>query len=790
LPIYILFLYAAGSAATWTVTSTADSGPGTLRSAIDSANASAADRDTIAFDIAGPGPHTIVTSTAPPPITKSHVLVDGYTQAGAVANTLAEGDNAIIKIILRHAISATSWGLVLGADSCEVRGLAITNYYGGIYVASATVGNVAGGNFIGVDAAGTACVENNYFGILVQAASETRIGGMSPADRNILSCNGYGIFLGDTSESIVVQGNYIGTDKNGTAALGNTFAGIWGNNTDSNIVGGTVPGSRNVISGNVVGIHVETGSTGNLIEGNFIGTDRSGTVALGNTGGGIEIYDSPGNAIGGASSAAANVISCNGDWGIVLNGAVRTTIVGNLIGTDVTGLIALGSQSFGIMLTNADSNSIGQAGALRNVICGMGADAIFVSTGSDVNTVTDNYIGVGSDGSTAMGSQRGVDVFNSSDNIIGEPGPFMTGNVIANCTFDAITIFGTSVNNTILANSIRDNAELGIDIIPDGVTANDLGDGDTGPNDLQNYPVLTAAKMTGSGTRVLGSLNSAASTSYYIQVFASPSCDPSGYGEGRAVVDTFTVTTNSSGDASISHNMVEDVGDTVVLTATATNPAGSTSEFSNCVAVLDGAVGDTLAFFLFSPVNMVVTDPLGDSIGIDSASGVVFNTILNGSTYDTTTDLNSSDLTGPDGSTDDIVTISSPISGDYVVRLYREDGAADTMTFTAGIRINGNQMVTPDDYFDTPVSALGNTVSNTFVWTAATTLPGDCNADGNTTSADIIYLVNYVFKGGAGPVVAGHGDVNCDGATTSADIIYLVNYVFKGGLSPCSHTAG
>ena len=88
------------------------------------------------------------------------------------------------------------------------------------------------------------------------------------------------------------------------------------------------------------------------------------------------------------------------------------------------------------------------------------------------------------------------------------------------------------------------------------------------------------------------------------------------------------------------------------------------------------------------------------------------------------------------------------------------------------------------------MAALGTTVPDTYTWTAATTLPGDANADGVTNSADIIYLVNHVFKGGPGSVVPGHGDVNCDDAVTSADIIYLVNYVFKGGEAPCSQTAG
>jgi len=189
-------------------------------------------------------------------------------------------------------------------------------------------------------------------------------------------------------------------------------------------------------------------------------------------------------------------------------------------------------------------------------------------------------------------------------------------------------------------------------------------------------------------------------------------------------------------------------------------------------------VADTLVFYLFSPVHMVVADPVGDSIGLG------FNTILNGSDYDTLTDFNL------DTERDDIVSIPNPIAGEYDVRMIRDDGVPDSARFTLAIRINGNQLFEDEGYNNIEVAALGTTVPDTYTWTAATTLPGDANADGVTNSADIIYLVNHVFKGGPGSVVPGHGDVNCDDAVTSADIIYLVNYVFKGGASPCSQTGG
>jgi hypothetical protein len=182
---------------------------------------------------------------------------------------------------------------------------------------------------------------------------------------------------------------------------------------------------------------------------------------------------------------------------------------------------------------------------------------------------------------------------------------------------------------------------------------------------------------------------------------------------------------------------------------------------------------DTLRFSLHSPVDMVVTDPSADSIG------KAFNVIGDNSTYTDNTDVNG------DGDPDDIVTIPFPLAGPYLVRIFPEPGADPNDHYTLTIRINGNQQIVPDDHQDASVSSL----PAVFVWNSAGTLCGDMNADGKFTASDIIFLVNYVFKGGAGPVVPGHSDTNCDGVTTSADIIRMVGFVFKGSTPPCSRTA-
>jgi len=184
-------------------------------------------------------------------------------------------------------------------------------------------------------------------------------------------------------------------------------------------------------------------------------------------------------------------------------------------------------------------------------------------------------------------------------------------------------------------------------------------------------------------------------------------------------------------------------------------------------------VNDTLRISLLSPVDMVVTDPAQDSIG------KTFNIIQEGSTYTDNTDVSG------DGDADDIVSIPRPLAGQYIVRIFPEPLADPNDQYTLTIRINGNQLIIPEGHQDASVSSL----PAVFVWNSAGTMCGDVNADSRFSASDVISLVNFVFKGGAGPVVPGHGDTNCDNVTTSADIIRLVNFVFKSGTPPCSRTA-
>jgi len=287
----LVFLTTPAWANTYTVTNTNDSGAGSLRQARLDANANAG-LENITFNIPGGGPHTIAPLTALPNIT-SPVLLDGYTQPGASANTLAIGSDAVIQIQI-DGVNLPNFvhGLFLttGSDGSTIRGLAIYRVSGGgvdngIYIENST-GNFITGNYLGTDATGAAAGLGNERGIEVRSNNNT-IGGATPQDRNVVSGNlSRNIFINGGSSNQVL-GNYVGLQPNGnsTVGIGSTLYGVWlTDGAQSNTVGGTTSGSRNVISGiGQFGILIDNANTtANVVIGNYIGTDATGTLDRGN----------------------------------------------------------------------------------------------------------------------------------------------------------------------------------------------------------------------------------------------------------------------------------------------------------------------------------------------------------------------------------------------------------------------------------------------------------------------------------------------------------------------------
>ena len=477
----------SAQAATFTVTNTNDAGAGSLRQAIADANV-AAGLDTIAFNVTGagcagnPAVCTIAPLSALPAVT-SPVIIDGYTQPGSVPNTNgpASGSNAVLLIELSGANAGGGvGGLDIRAGGSTVRGLVMNRWGGQAILLRSGNGSTVAGNFLGTDPSGTTAL-NNLVGVQVDGLSPAdgghTVGGMTPAARNVI-VNGISIF----SNGNQVQGNLIGTNAAGTVALGSattpsSSSGIGISSADNNTIGGTVPAARNIISGSTDGVSIGSGgSTGNVVLGNFIGTDVTGMFAVANAGNGVRIQSASGNVIGGTAPGAGNVISGN----------------------------------------------------LRNGV------EIDLDT-STANLVQGNFIGVSATGGALGNAENGVEIFaGASNNTIGGTAAG-AGNVLASNGFNGVEV-QAGTGNAILGNAIFGNSRLGIELGNFGqgiVTPNDAGDIDSGPNNLQNFPVITSASTGGGNATLSGTLNSAANTTYRIEFFANATCDAAGNGEGQ-----------------------------------------------------------------------------------------------------------------------------------------------------------------------------------------------------------------------------------------------------------------
>jgi hypothetical protein len=452
---------------TFFVTNTNDSGAGALRQAILDANASAG-ADVIDFNISGSGVQTIKPSTALPTLTEQ-VTIDGYTQPGASENTLAVGDNAVLKVELD------------GTNVPDANGLEIAN------------------------------------------SSNSVIKGL------VINGFGTGVFIQGDSVANRVEGNFIGTDPTGTLDKGNHFDGVdMFQGPSGTVVGGSTPAARNVISGNDFDGVFDISSNASLIEGNYVGTDKSGTKDLGNDTG-VHTSSASGTTVGGTTAASRNVISGNDNFGLFI---------------------------FSSRGTKAGSNTI---------------------------------------------------AFNAA----------------------GVVVTGSGTGNDVSGNSTFSNGGLGIDLNKDGVTANDAGDVDSGPNNLQNFPVLASAATSSSATTVKGTLNSTTNASFTIEFFSNPA----GGDEGETFLGGQSVTTNASGNVSFTFQPQSKVAAGRNITATATRVLSGvptdTSEFSAPMTTTEAVASPTV----------VNTVPANGATGVSPTANVsaVFSAAMDPSTINATT---------------------------------------------------------------------------------------------------------------------------------------------------------
>jgi PKD repeat protein len=541
----------------------------TLRAALAEADADGGP-STINFNISGAGVHTInLSGTALDFMNEGDTTINGYSQPGSSPNTDPLVSNAVINIEIKG--TAAEDALIIQSPRNTIRGIAFYNLKQNLRIADSDASdNVLAGNFFGTDAAGTfrQTTRNNstFFGIVVRSASTNNtIGGPNQADRNVISGNGgRSVLIGVPGNQIdpgtdgnVVQNNLIGLAPNGLSALPNLGHAIDINNgaAHNRVEGNVVSGNGDFSEG--IEVSHGTGTTGNEVVDNKVGTNAAGTAAPGYT--------------------------RNGSQGIrVEDGADATVVQGNIVGNNGGGGIQLDS------LTHPATNS----------------------------QVEDNFVGVTPGGTAIANGVFGIHIGlgEGTSNPAGHTDGLIANNEIA---FNpvGVSIEGSgSVRNRLSENSIHDNTGLGIDLAPLGqVNQNDAGDADSGPNTLLNWPVLTGAtNLTVSGTACSGC------TVEVFQADSSATLDgasQTSYGEGQ----TFLSSTTAGPDGSFVATLPPSANGRIV-TATATDSSGNTSEFGRNIAASGNNAAPAAAFTATCPnlgctFNAApTTDPDGDAI--------------------------------------------------------------------------------------------------------------------------------------------------------------------------------
>lgn len=469
----------------------------------------------------------------------------------------------------------------IGGSTASERNIISANLEIGVYIESSD-SNVVSGNFIGTNVNGTETFRKN--GVLIQAngieintvSKYNRIGGYTEGERNIISGNRvYGaIYYGNCSLNNIV-GNYIGTDVSGSFSIPNATGICVDAASNHNMI------EQNLLSGNVsYGIFiVTTGSYYNTFRANLVGTNATGTSAIPNDVGIIIGGGAKYNLIGGDNPADRNIFSGNNYSGIEIsdNTTDSNQIIGNFIGTDITGNVAL-SNYYGIAMSSLSSHSLID----RNIISGNTSCGMILTDNTHHNKIISNLIGIGKDGNTPIGNgATGVVIaFGASYNKIGNIGH---GNYIANNDSGGVVVMGSNtLHNRISANSIYNNSFLGIDLLPEGVNSNDAGDADSGPNNLQNYPVITSTgynSFTGR-TFITGTLDTPYNSENSIEIFKVETNDIFNHGQGKVFLGNTNPDVNGNWTISIEGLVTGDI-----ITATATDSADCTSEFSQNYSV-------------------------------------------------------------------------------------------------------------------------------------------------------------------------------------------------------------
>ncbi len=601
----------------------------TLRAALEQANALSG-LDTIRFSIPDVDVATIRPATTLPTIT-SPVVIDGYSQPGARPNGLAHGFDGVLKVELKLELLPNGGnGLVIQAGGSAIKGLVINRSNGGNEIAMVTRGgNVIEGNIIGTDAATSGPLAAAAIAVFINQSPDNVVGGSAPASRNVLAGNGGGVVIqGTTAVRNRVEGNLIGVGIGGHAVPNTTGVLVQqgaGNNTigGSSGVGPNSPctGLCNTISANrEYGVDVLFAGSANQIQGNLVGVDPAGSTLMGNGIGGVSLRFTPGTLVGGDNPAQGNVVAGN-VWGIQVLAGSDQHVRSNWIRANSTGLI------------------LSNGAAERNIVTQNTSFGIHALGNTNLRA---NWVGTDPQGTGTLGNASDGIRISGDNNTVGGTGAG-DGNIIAFNTGAGVFVESSRTANAIRSNSIHSNNQLGIDLAPRGVTANDSGDGDSGANALQNFPVLSSVTVPAS---IAGALGSTPGAAFAVDFFSSSTCDSAGFGEASTFLGSASVTTDSAGNASFSYTAPSALTFGWSVTATATDAAGNTSEFSRCERVSgDGSPPAIEAMLSPEPnatgwhnadvtLSWTVTDP---ESGIVSSSGCTTRQITDQTTGTTFT---------------------------------------------------------------------------------------------------------------------------------------------------------
>lgn len=706
-------IYGAGPPVTHRVTHTRDSGPGSLRAALYFAHDHPGTTVTFELPTTDPGFSNSVFNvrlTANLPTLARATILDGASQA---TNSNPTGPAILLNGEDAWLPGVWTYGLRLRGTNCVARRLALNGFsdVALLITGAQTTHNAVEGCYLGVTPDGLSAATNQTVLVLINGgARNNRLGGGTASARNVIGGSPYqGVVLADAdTRDNVVAGNYIGLNAAGSAAVPNAWSGValYGG-AQSNLIGGFTTGARNVISGNQFqGLTLSgSGTRGNVVAGNFIGLDPTGTAARPNGWAGVDLFSgATENTIGGTNAASRNVISGNGFQGVALSGegTEHNHIAGNVIGLNASGAAPLpngwagldlwdgaranvlgpanviaGNGGQGVALSGvgttanlvggnwiglaangttaapngwcgltiyagATANVVGGSPEQRNVISGnAGQGVVLADEGTAENVIAGNFIGVAPSGSFAIpNGWSGVELFGgAADNLIG--GGVGRRNIIAgNGNFGVLLSGAGTERNLIQGNTIGmdatganplPNAWAGVELYG-GACSNQIGgvtlgsanliagnlgggvllfDADTRDNAIRGNsihanagagiyldgfanaalaaPLLTSA-IVGTNTVVAGTLSGAPGTTFALEFFRTPSGSAA---QGRTLVGVRTVTTTGAGTA----NFTAQLGATLPLgslvTATATDPTGNTSAFSAAVlASGQDSVGD------------------------------------------------------------------------------------------------------------------------------------------------------------------------------------------------------